>query len=80
MPVKAVIGLQTDCIRYITARSAGEPGALAFNTAAKSAILANRAAVDVCAHVSDLAALLDQWITDTYDNRRGGLYVEAFEA
>lgn len=80
MPVREVIGLQTDCIRYITARSAGEPGALGFNTAAKGAILANRAAVDACAHVSDLAALLDQWVADTYDNRRGGLYVEAFEA
>lgn len=80
MPVREVIALQTDCIRYISARSAGEPGALGFNSAAKSAILANRAAVDSCAHVSDLAALLDQWITSSYDNRRGGLYVEAFEA
>ena len=79
-PVREVIALHTDCIRYISARSAGEPGALGFNMAAKSAILANRAAVDACAHVSDLATLLDQWVTGTYDNRRGGRYVEAFEA
>jgi hypothetical protein len=80
MPSREVIALRTDCIRYISARSAGESGAMGFNTAAKNAILANRVAVDACAHVSDLAALLDQWVTATYDNRRGGLYVEAFEA
>jgi hypothetical protein len=78
--VREVIALHTDCIRYISARSAGEPGALGFNTAARSAILANRAAVDARGHISDLVALLDQWVTSTYDNRRGGLYVEAFEA
>ncbi len=80
MPSREVIALHTDCIQYISARSAGEPGALGFNSAAKSAILANRAAVDACAHVSDLVALINQWVTGTYDNRRGGLYVEAFEA
>jgi hypothetical protein len=31
MPVREVIRVQTDCIQYITARSAGEPGALGFS-------------------------------------------------
>jgi hypothetical protein len=51
-----------------------------FNAAAKDAIVANRAAVDACAHVAELADLLEQWITQTYENRRGGAFVEAFEA
>jgi hypothetical protein len=80
MPSREVIALHNDCIRYISARSAGEPGAIGFTTAARNAILANRAAVDACRRVSDLAALLEQWVTDSYDNRRGGSYVEAFEA
>jgi hypothetical protein len=80
VPLREIIATETDCIRYTRARAGGEPGALAFKAAAKRAILENKAAVDACAHVSDLAALLDQWVKDPYDNRRGGSFVEAFEA
>jgi hypothetical protein len=80
VPLREIIATETDCIRYLRARAKGEAGAMDFNAAAKSAILASRAAVDACAHVSELAALLEQWITEAYDNRRGGVFVEAFEA
>jgi hypothetical protein len=80
MPSREIIALQTDCIRYISARSEGEPGAMSFTRATKNAVSANKGATDACSTITELVDLLDQCVTTTYENRRGGLYVAAFEA
>jgi hypothetical protein len=80
MPFLSTLSLYNECIRYISARSTGESGALCFNTSASAAILSNRAAVDGCTSLSEIAALLEQWVSSDYENRRGAAYVEAFEA
>jgi hypothetical protein len=80
MPRLRIIALQNNCIRYISARSAGESGAVGFNTKARDAILAHRTEVDVCTSLPEIAALLDQRVSTDYENRDGALYVEAFEA
>ena len=80
MTTPEVIRLQNSCIRYISARSIGEPGAATFNAAALAAILAHRAEVDACASLPEIATLLGKWVPSDYEHRPGALYVEAFEA
>jgi hypothetical protein len=77
---REAIVIHTACIRYTTARSIGEPGAMAFNAAAQGAIVGRDVEVTACAHLRDMVNLLDKWIPEAYENRQGALYVEAFEA
>ncbi len=80
MTTRQIISLHSSCIRYIKARSAGESGAIAFNTAVRHAILVHQADVAACENVPAIAARLDHWVTVDYEHRHGALYVEAFEA
>ena len=77
---RQIIALHNSCIRYINARSSGEPGAVAFNAEAQNAVMAHQAEVSACASVPGIASLLDGWVLSDYEHRHGALHVEAFEA
>jgi hypothetical protein len=78
-PLQAIL-IHTDCISYTTARDSREPGATDFNSAVRSAIIGREAEISAGPHLRDIVALLDKLVPLSYENRRGALYVEAFEA
>jgi hypothetical protein len=80
MPTRQILLLQNSCLRYMKARSVGEPGALDFNAAAEAAILAHQADVDACNSLTEIAQRLEQWLQTDYEHRHGAFYVESFEA
>jgi hypothetical protein len=80
MTTRQILLLQNSCLRYMKARSIGEPGALDFNAAAEGAILAHQADVDACNSVTEIAQRLEQWLQTDYEHRSGAFYVESFEA
>ena len=67
------------CLRYIRARSAGEPGAR-FQRRVQNAILAHQSEIAACTTLPEIAARLGSWVPSDYEHRDGALYVEAFEA
>jgi len=64
----------------MNARSVGESGAVAFNAAARAAVLAHQAEVDACESLSEIAERLEKWVQTGYEHRYGAIYVESFEA
>jgi hypothetical protein len=75
-----ILRLQNSCIRYIKARSVGEPGATSFSAAARDAKINHEAEVAACRTLPDIAERLRIWMPSNYEHQEGAYYVEAFEA
>jgi Cap4 dsDNA endonuclease len=80
MTTRQILLLQNSCLRYMKARSAGEPLALEFNAAAQAAILAHQADVAACDGLTEIAGRLEHWVQTDYEHKEGAFYVESFEA
>ena len=77
---RQILLLQNSCLRYMKARSAGEPGALEFSVAAQAAVLAHQSDVATCDSLTEIAGRLEQWVQTDYEHKEGAFYVESFEA
>jgi Cap4 dsDNA endonuclease len=80
MTTRQILILQNSCLRYMKARAAGESGAVAFNAAARAAVVAHQAKVDACDSLPEIAEQLEKWVRTDYEHRDGAIYVESFEA
>ena len=80
MRSRRMIVLKNSCILYIKARSVGEPGATAFNAAARDIIIAHQTEIDSYETLPEIVAQLEKWLPSDYEHREGALYVESFEA
>jgi Cap4 dsDNA endonuclease len=80
MMTRQILMLQNSCLRYMRARSAGEPGALDFSAAASASLLAHQIDVYACDSLTEMAERLEQWLQTDYEHRNGAFYVESFEA